>query len=1523
MYRIFLVTIFCLGVGFYPGSASAVKFLDCPDPDEQFSQYIEGLGKCLKKIDQGINVEVLKQLSPQTVEIRYSSANLEEPSSIDRLISMDGVTYNSIANLTAANPTLLFGIHKSLNAHINQAILNKAELSLPASVMITNMFDAFMANLPSTSTPTSNTTNNIKADNNSKPELETATNEQVFGLSNKTLLVTGATILTAAALGGGGGGGCSPINLSLTMEDGQVEEGGVEKLTVSIPSAEKTDRLVSLTVHNTTAGYEEFTLDSTIVIPAGQLFGVGQITALNDATYEQDEHVTIIARSECAQQTSNTVYIVEDNGPVVSISVDRQSTSEAAQDMLLVTVSTSEISYAPIDFIITTSGDASEFSSNGNPDYTMSAKSGQIVAGSQSTSLNIVISDDNIYEGEPETLILSLNNVSGSNAQNGVSVSSVSILDDENPPTITLTSSTNTVDERSGSATITATASGIADEDIILTLSITGDVAPGVDYTHPTTITIPALSGLASTTFTPIDDEVYEGDEEVSISITNLSGANASTNVGQTTNFAILDDENPPTITLTSSTNTVDERSGSATITATASGIAEDPIVVTLSASGSATANTDYIGISEIIIPSLTLTGNKTFTPISDTAYESSPVIAGEVATLDVLSVSNGIESGIQSVSITITEQALNAGVQLAYDETLAETRRTSDEFTYFSNSSYGGEIELERINLHKAHGYGLRGAGNSVMITDNCYRGDHPDLTTSITRYGNVDSCNGVALLTPANDHGLIVAGIVAADDNGTGLIGVSPGVNLLHVDNGNNSIGPAGSITNASSRFSKLAESYKYATNEFYQPPIASNNSWGYPTVQATDVRTVMAIGLNDPSEAIAFSFSLLVGINETKLSVDSLVQEINNFQEHGVIVWSLDNDRTRTSTHILAALPEFYPQLEEAWITAVNIDISGAKDNETYTRKSAPCLETAEYCLGADAYGIRGLASNGSVWLVNNSGSPNYTPYPIYGTSYVAPMISGALALLAEAFPNHTPEELVDRLLASADNVWPNNQFIVAGNVTFGNGVQHSYSTEHGHGIMDIYAALQPITSSSTPLSGLSVYAGALQLQNNVGGGVYALETSGLATSLSFGDSISNGLSGQKNYFYDAMNGGFAYDVGSHIVETITTARLINLSSELHDLRYLDLVPKKTNVSDLHHSKIGDETHLVKFSLTRGMASLATQNFLKNDTTLLDNLTDYETPYLSRYDNGIALNAYIETDKRTYYFGFKPKMLDIEPRDNLTQFHRRLRNQDGQMFDMANMWHEQDSFQPFGGTNATVNLTDTDDDNGRQSQAITLGLKQNISDESYFSIITGLSEEENAFIGLRGSGAFTLEGADTVTTFAGINLTSQLNETLAVKAVAIIANSQMNNSDFSMLSEAQNVRSNALAISAEKTMIFGNDRLEVSISQPNRISDGSMNVRLSGLADHEGNLQYRNHKINLSPTGRQMDFAFGYANEITRDFSVSGKLVQTSQLSHRRNANSEMSAYIGARYKNILMGAVSNPSESELLISYSTQF
>ena len=65
--------------------------------------------------------------------------------------------------------------------------------------------------------------------------------------------------------------------------------------------------------------------------------------------------------------------------------------------------------------------------------------------------------------------------------------------------------------------------------------------------------------------------------------------------------------------------------------------------------------------------------------------------------------------------------------------------------------------------------------------------------------------------------------------------------------------------------------------------------------------------------------------------------------------------------------------------------NTNVKGSAGSETYEMKGAHCGQAAEFCMGADGWGIKGLGDANSVW--NDSG----------GTSFRSTNF-GAVALLA---------------------------------------------------------------------------------------------------------------------------------------------------------------------------------------------------------------------------------------------------------------------------------------------------------------------------------------------------------------------------------------------------------------------------------------------------------------------------------------------------------------------------------------------
>ena len=327
-----------------------------------------------------------------------------------------------------------------------------------------------------------------------------------------------------------------------------------------------------------------------------------------------------------------------------------------------------------------------------------------------------------------------------------------------------------------------------------------------------------------------------------------------------------------------------------------------------------------------------------------------------------------------------------------------------------------------------------------------------------------------------------------------------------------------------------------------------VASNNSWGMgdstdsnanATWNITELKNYISNNSLTNNQGFA---ALMEGSSSSGAitATQSYITALDNFQDNGVIVFASGNYTGESDVSAVAALPELYSQLSEAWITVGMVDftgndISSASESE-FSLKGNKCGSAKEYCVVADGWQL-------NVGGYINSGTSVY-PTQKSGSSLAAPMISGGIALLSQAFPNHTPEQLTDRLLASANNSW----FTPEGNTTFtthGNGIKHGYHSTWGHGIPDFYAALKPITSSANPA--MSLYTGD-SIQSSESS---SLSSSYIATSPSFGNIISQGLIGEVGYAYDALNGGFKYDMASRVNLTNDYEALIDLSSELSKL------------------------------------------------------------------------------------------------------------------------------------------------------------------------------------------------------------------------------------------------------------------------------------------------------------------------------------------------------------------------------------
>lgn len=351
----------------------------------------------------------------------------------------------------------------------------------------------------------------------------------------------------------------------------------------------------------------------------------------------------------------------------------------------------------------------------------------------------------------------------------------------------------------------------------------------------------------------------------------------------------------------------------------------------------------------------------------------------------------------------------------------------------------------LASSRVEYAHAAGLTGRGQVVSVVDGGFLQTH-------------DVLQGKSIYTPGplpvDDHGTQVASVVAG--NSGQMIGIAPGASLA-----------LGEFTTVSTLATATREALRLGA-------VAQNNSWGFT---------------NMPVDGNSFQ-----SIFSSTDGADYLAA-LDAYAARGVVVFAISNGRNDTTSGIMEALPKLRPSLEAGWLAVGNgAPVFDSQRVTSATRMSAGCLDAARWCLFAEGR-----------WSAAALATGNSDYGEAIGSSFAAPQVAGALALLAEAFPTLSPHELRVRLLASADNSF----FVPTGQVELATGFFHGYNQEFGHGFLDIRAALLPIGTTTMALAnGTQVNA-----QQPV-----------VVTGAALGDAVARSLGKVDVAITDALSGQF---------------------------------------------------------------------------------------------------------------------------------------------------------------------------------------------------------------------------------------------------------------------------------------------------------------------------------------------------------------------------------------------------------------
>ncbi len=315
------------------------------------------------------------------------------------------------------------------------------------------------------------------------------------------------------------------------------------QLTLSRPST--AEITIPLNVSGTATG-NDYSIDTMLVqLPAGATEGTVFLSLADDDVTELPETIFVsmgeIIGAVPGEQDSKSVTIL-DADPRISLlpGLDDDVTEGVGTIELGVTLSAP--TNVPIVIPLRYSGTASR-----NNDYTAPA-SVTIPTGETSATFTIGIVDDSSIETD-ESIDIVLGDANAGIIQLPRSAS-LTVQDNDVPPTIVWGSASYGVSEEAGERKLTLHLSHAATENVQVSFEVAGvNATEGEDFEVPTTtITIPAGELEATTTIPILDDLLREPPESLRARITSVTGAELPVDPARKTTTVTIRDTDQLTV---------------------------------------------------------------------------------------------------------------------------------------------------------------------------------------------------------------------------------------------------------------------------------------------------------------------------------------------------------------------------------------------------------------------------------------------------------------------------------------------------------------------------------------------------------------------------------------------------------------------------------------------------------------------------------------------------------------------------------------------------------------------------------------------------------------------------------------------------------------------------------------------------------------------------------------------------------------------------------------------------------------
>lgn len=705
-----------------------------------------------------------------------------------------------------------------------------------------------------------------------------------------------------------------------------------------------------------------------------------------------------------------------------------------------------------------------------------------------------------------------------------------------------------------------------------------------------------------------------------------------------------------------------------------------------------------------------------------------------------------------------------------------------------FDTAEFRRSDGLDNINALPAFEAGGTGAGITVGVVDTGVDPNHIDLDANISPLSQDVVRDGEAIRDGDPDgHGTIVAGLIAAERNDAGILGVAFEATILAA---------------RADETDSCAEDCKF-----------------------TDI--AIARGIRHSIDNGARVINISLGGEAFGSAVQSAVREAA--ASGALVVISAGNEGEID--------PGGFAQIALDPFAGDNIIIVGATDQNDQLA------------------GFSNRAGNLMASFLTAPGTGLTSTFPddrivsgVAGTSFSAPHVSGAVAVLAQLFPNLTGSDIREILFESARDLG------AAGD-----------DEVFGQGLLDLGAAVQPIGTVSVPAS-------------ETGETAETMTGSGMATSAAFGDALKGSGLLDGILVTDRFDRTFRTDFSDRLVDADAALRVAHLTE-----------PRDRIASG--NIAIGAEGGL-SFAAFQASEAAAAHNLSSYRqaridrpapammlTSRLDERTDialaqgYDAAAVLNRPGHAAPTASLSISER-----LDTGFVSSSGRGQTMRIGHRL--DDELLLDVALIRSSDDADDQAGfaplrrGRSATSLLAQLGAELGPLRLRGQLGARL----------------EEGSVLGARGSNALSLGGGGRSHFFA-LDTVLPLGRGWSAFTRSVFARTTARGAGSGLIELSDTLESRAFSAGLEgRSLLAPGDSMVLAVAQPLRITGGSVTARLPVERDFAtGRFRFETRRQSLTPSGRETDIELAYSVRLGPSVSFETNVVRQFEAGHVADAPS----------------------------------